>query len=194
MADKNTKISGFRVLLSELSNSIYSMAVTAQGTTSISGIVTSESNIISDNFDNSVGGSYSADDVISDNTYMTFNTVSADNGAGVMIAGAKLEVDLSSVPSGMGGYSLYLFPTTPTTSVLTDNSAFDVGTAEFTSKFDFSTPVDEGSKLVVIANEVNEYIKLDDSDNKLYGILKSKSACTISSSTTIKVSLKAVII
>jgi hypothetical protein len=189
MADKNTKMSGFRVLLSELSNSIYSLGVSIEG-----GNVTSESDTVTDNFNTATGGNYLADEIISDDTFMTFNTVSTNNGKGVMIAGAKLEFSLDTVPTNMGGYSLYLFNTQPTNSVLTDTSTFSVTTDEFISKIAFSTPIDEGGKLVIIESEVNNYAKLDDDDNKLYGILKTGSSCSITVSTNVKASLNVVTI
>lgn len=108
---------------------------------------------------------YAANDVLGAATgstaALTFPTMGPSAGR-IMITSVQLEIDKTSVPSGMTSFDLYLYNVTPPIA-LGDNAAFDLPSgdrASFLGKISLGTPVDLGSTLYVEVNGVNKQLKL----------------------------------
>jgi hypothetical protein len=121
-----------------------------------------------------------------------FTNVAGSSGGDVLITSVALEVDLSSIPSGMTSFNLYLYSATPP-SALKDNAAFDIPSgdrATFLGKISLGSPVDEGSTLYVEQNGVNKQVTATGSS--LFGYLVTVGAYTPASGTVYKVTLHTV--
>lgn len=107
-----------------------------------------------------------------------------------MITTAKLEIDISSVPSGMTSYRLYLYSSSPG-SALADNAAWDLPSGDrsaFKGYIDLGSPVDLGSTLYVETPGINKQLTMP-SGGKLYGYLVTNGGYTPASGTTRKITL-----
>jgi hypothetical protein len=138
---------------------------------------------------------YAAGDVLGAATgstaALTFASMGPSGGR-IVISSVSLEVDLSSVPSGMTSFTLYLYNVTPP-SATGDNGAWDLPSgdrASFLGKIDLGTPVDLGSTLYVEQTSVNKQIKL--SGTSIFAYLVTTGAYTPASGTVYKVTLHAV--
>ena len=107
-----------------------------------------------------------------------------------IVTTAQLEIDISSVPSGMTSYRLYLYNVTPP-SALGDNTAWDLPSgdrASFKGYVDLGTPVDFGSTLYVETSGINKQLTMP-SGGKMYGYLVTNGGYTPASGTTRKITL-----
>lgn len=121
---------------------------------------------------------YAAGDVVGATAAaISFPSISAA-GAEVLITSASLEIDVSSVPSGMSSFRLYLYNVTPP-SALADNAAWDLPSgdrASFLGYIDLGTPVDLGSTLFVEITNTGKAIKT--SGTGVFGYLVTSGAYT----------------
>jgi hypothetical protein len=138
---------------------------------------------------------YSIGDVIGTDpaTNMTFANVCTVNGAGFIITGCNLEIDVSAIPAGMSGFRLHLFNAAPT--AITDNLAFNLIAADRTKYLGYielTTPIDLGDTLWSQNDNVNFKSKLAAATTSIYGVLETKTAYTPSNLAVKKVELKVV--
>lgn len=123
---------------------------------------------------------------------LTFSKVGLP-GRAILIAGADLRVDLSSVTSGMTTFRLHLYDASPT--AILDNAAWDLGGDDrdlYLGYVDLGSPADMGSTLYTQADQVNKQVKLAASSHALYGVLVTNGAYTPASATTMRVRLHTV--
>lgn len=97
------------------------------------------------------GTIYAANDVLgAAAAALTFAAMGPASGS-ITITGAQLEIDVTSVPTGMTSFKLALYNVTPP-SALADNAVFDLPSgdrASFLGFLDLGSPVDLGSTLYV---------------------------------------------
>lgn len=128
---------------------------------------------------------YTAGDVIGDtngSAILTFANLGKSGGGDVVITSVELQMDISSVPSGMAGFNLRLYNASPT--AIADNAAWDLPSGDrgkYLGKISLNVPVDEGSTLFVDNDNINKHIKL--SSSSLYVVLQTVGAFTPSAST-----------
>ncbi len=139
---------------------------------------------------------YTANDVVgaaTDSTAaLTFN-IGRQGGGAVVITTVSLQVDASSVPSGMTSFRLYLYNTTPA-SALGDNAAFDLPSGDrsaFVGYVDLGTPVDLGSTLYVETVRADKHVVVPAS-GALYGYLVTNGAFTPASATVFRITLNSI--
>ncbi len=124
---------------------------------------------------------------------LTFANIGPDVGGDVMITTARLECDVTAVPSGMATFRLYLYSVTPP-SALADNAAWDLPSgdrAAFTGYIDLGTPVDLGSTIYIESAERNKQMTVP-YGGKLFGYLVTIGGYTPSSASTKTVTLHSV--
>jgi len=106
---------------------------------------------------------YTANDVIGGSPTAVISLASlAPSGSSVLITSASLEIDVTSIPSGMTSFRLYLYSVTPP-SALADDAAWDLPSgdrASYLGYIDLGSPADLGSTLFVQADQINRQIKL----------------------------------
>jgi hypothetical protein len=122
---------------------------------------------------------YSAGDVVSDNSYMTFSNVTKIPGSKIVVINANLLVNISSLPSGIGAFRLHLYSEIPT--AINDNAAFDVpdvDLAKYLGYLPIVVPVDLGSKIYSQNVSINKIIELAYGASNIYGILQTVNSYT----------------
>lgn len=110
----------------------------------------------------------------------------------IIITDADLEIDVTSVPSGMTSFRLYLYNATPP-SALADNAAFDLPAgdrANFLGYIDLGTPADIGSTLYVQNSAVNRKLKMG-ATTSLFAYLVTNGAFTPTSAAVKVITLQA---
>lgn len=123
---------------------------------------------------------YAANDIISDSTATPTNLTIATgltSGSSAIITCARIRVDISAIPAGMGGFRVALFGSEPT--AINDNAAFDLidaDKAKLLDIIDIDTPIDLGSRLYGTTKNINSHIQLTDAN--LYAQLITKNAYT----------------
>ena len=137
---------------------------------------------------------YSIGDVVGTDvaTNMTFANVCSSVGAGFIITGCSLEIDVNAVPAGMTSFRLHLFNAAPT--AITDNLAMNLiaaDRAKYLGYIDLVTPVDLGDTLWSQNDNLNFKSKLAASTS-IYGVLETRTAYTPAALTVKKVELKVV--
>lgn len=134
---------------------------------------------------------YSASDVLGG--AITFASIAPSAGGNIMITSVELEADITSLPSGMTNFNLYLYNVTPP-SAIADNAAFDIGSgdrASFIGKIALGILVDEGSTLYVRNDVVNAHVLA--ASSSIFGYLVTVGAFTPASNSEVyKVTLHAV--
>lgn len=141
---------------------------------------------------------YTANDVLGANTssggaVLTLPTVGPSTGGTVLITTAKFEYDVSSIPSGMTSFRLYLYNASPA-SALADNAAWDLPSGDRTSYLgyiDLGTPVDLGSTLFVETSGINLQVSIP-SGGSLYGYLVTNGGYTPGSADVCKITLNTI--
>lgn len=118
---------------------------------------------------------YSINDVVGG--ALTFPSMGPSAGR-IMLTSTQLELDISSIPSGMTSFFLALYSVTPP-SALADNAPWDLPSgdrASFLGLVQLGTPIDLGSTLYVEQNIINKQIKL--AGTSLFGYLVTATAYT----------------
>lgn len=143
---------------------------------------------------------YTAGDVIGINAagspgsaIHTFASIGPTAGH-VMITDASLEIDATSVPSGMTSFRLYLYDASP--DAIVDNAAWDLSSSGDRGKYlgyvDLGVIADLGSTLYVEVTQVNKRVKLASASTSLYAQLVTNGAWTPASGTTLVLKLGAI--
>lgn len=93
------------------------------------------------------------------------------SGQVIEIVSARLELDISAIPTGMTSFILYLYSVTPPGAVA-DNGVFDLPSgdrASYLGAISLGTPADLGSTCYVEANDIHKQVKL--AGTHLFGYL-----------------------
>lgn len=112
-------------------------------------------------------------------------------GGNVVITGADLRIDLSSVTSGMTSFRLHLYDSSPT--AILDNASWDLPSGDRTAYLgylDLGSPVDVGSTLFVQTDQINKQIKLATGVTTVFGELVTNGGYTPASGTTFAIRLR----
>lgn len=141
---------------------------------------------------------YGANDIIGAATgstaALTFLNVGPSTRTEALITTVQFEIDITSVPSGMTSFRLYLYSITPP-SALGDAATFDLPAgdrASFLGYVDLGTPVDIGSTLYVETTQVNKQITMPGNGGILYGYLVTAGAYTPAASSVFKITLHSI--
>lgn len=134
---------------------------------------------------------YTAGDVIGDtngSAILTFANMGKTGGGDIVITSVELQIDVSSIPSGMAGFNLRLYNASPT--AIADNAAWDLPSGDrgkYIGKVAINVPVDEGATLFVDNDNINKQIKL--SSSSLYVELQTIGAFTPTASSVFSVTI-----
>lgn len=121
---------------------------------------------------------YTALDVVGTNpaTNMTFAT-GLTAGAGFVVYGARLRIDVAAIPAGMASFRLHLFNAAPT--AIADNVAFNLiaaDRAKYLGYVEISGVLDVGDTLFAEVDNINFTGKL--ATASLFGVLQTVGAYT----------------
>lgn len=135
---------------------------------------------------------YAAGDVVGTDaaTNLIFSNVLPDNGAGFVILGARLRIDVAAIPSGMTGFRLHLYNAAPT--AIADNAAYNLIAADRAKYLGFITISgvrDNGNTLWGQDDGLNITGKLAAGSATLYGVLETIAAYTPTASVVKTVTL-----
>ena len=138
---------------------------------------------------------YDINDVVGTDTpnNFVFLNVLATPGQRFIITSVTLEIDVNAVPSGMGGFKLWLYDTNP--AIIADHAAYNLPAADrgkCLGHIPIATPIDAGDTLWSQNDNVNFNGKLADGSTSLYGIMPTDNAFTPSAVTIKKVTLYSV--
>ena len=133
---------------------------------------------------------YTAGDVVGDTGGSAILTLSniGPSGGYVLIQSVSLVFSDSSVPSGMSGFRLHLYQTSPT--AIADNAVFDLASGEratYMGFVDIPSPADFGSSLYTQVDYVGRLVKLASASTTLYAELETRGAYTPVSASTVDV-------
>jgi hypothetical protein len=142
---------------------------------------------------------YAALDVIAESdsagTVWTFTGVGPSGGGKVIVDAMTLEIDIASIPSGMGAFRLHLYSTSPT--AINDNTAFNLPSgdrAKYLGYVETPTPIDLGATLwsetESMSFPVRKQVTL--ASSTVYGILQTVAAFTPAAQTVKSVTLHSV--
>jgi hypothetical protein len=123
---------------------------------------------------------------------LEFEDMGPSGGGAVIFTDAELEIDKSSVPSGMTTFRLYLYSVTPPSALL-DNAAWDLPSgdrASYMGYIDLGAPVDVGSTLYVQSTGIN--MKRTLASSSLFAYLVTNGGYTPASGDVHKITLHAV--
>ena len=108
---------------------------------------------------------YSIGQVIGDtggSAIFTFpGMINNSSGGEIMITSVELEIDVSSIPSGMSGYMLRLYNALPT--AIADAGTWDLPSGDrgkYLGRIQLGIPIDEGSTLFIDNDNINKQITL----------------------------------
>lgn len=132
---------------------------------------------------------YTSNDVVSTITgeILEFDTLLTE-GAGFIITSVDLEIDINAIPSGMSGFKLHLYDTSPT--VIADNVIYNLPSedrAKYLGNILINKPSDLGDTLWSRNDNLNFCGKLTSGSSTLYGILETTAGYTPSANTVAKV-------
>ena len=137
---------------------------------------------------------YTAGDIIGSTTSAVHEFTQVGSAGGdVVVFAAELMIDLSAVPSGMSGFRLHLYGTTPTAA--SDNAAFDLPStdrAAYMGYLDFTTPEDLGSTLFSQARFVYAQAQLTSNSTSLFGELQTVGGFTPTSGEGYRIRLRTI--
>lgn len=139
---------------------------------------------------------YTAGDNVSTNTtagsaFVWTGILPKDGGAAIIVD-AILSIDLTSVTSGMAGFTLFLFTVAKTRD---DNAAASLSYTDmdtYLGRIEFPTPTDRGAVIVSSAMGVNLEINGAAAADDIYSILVTNGTYTPASGTGFKCALKTV--
>jgi hypothetical protein len=128
---------------------------------------------------------YTAGDVVGGATSAihTFSGVGPSGGS-VLAQSASLLIGKTAVPSGMTGFRLHLFNSSP--SAVADNAVFNVASGEidaYMGYVDFPTPIDMGDVLFAQVDYIGRQLKLASGQTSIFAELETRGAYTPASGT-----------
>lgn len=134
---------------------------------------------------------YTAGDVVasSGTGYVSFSNIATSNGD-IYITNAKLALQASAVPAGMGAFRLHLFSSLP--SGLSDNGTFSVTSASISSYQGFVeilSPIALGDHIYRQNETANLQASLASGNSTIYGVLQTINAWTPASGTSVRVEI-----
>ena len=118
-------------------------------------------------------------------------TGAASSGAFVLVQSIQLLVNLSAVPSGMSGFRVHLYSSSPT--AILDNAAYTFTSTDapkWQATFDIEAPTVRGSMLRSSAEYQGGILKLDAASSSLFAILETSGAFTPASGTAYTLRVK----
>ncbi len=105
---------------------------------------------------------------------LTFPAAGKPSPSGpILVTGVQFEMDIASVPAGMGAFRLHLYSVTPPSNV-TDGAAFDLAAGDrpaYLGFVDIPLPIKLGSTLYAEVNNVGKQVKLN--SQNVYGYLQT---------------------
>lgn len=110
---------------------------------------------------------------------LIFEGISKIPGGKVIINRVELEVDVASIPTGMGAFRLYLYNSAPT--AIADNAAYNLPAADRAKclgRILIDKPEDLGDTLYIQMDGVNFQCMLASGSTTLYGMLVTDAAYT----------------
>lgn len=110
---------------------------------------------------------------------LTFPMV-GPNGGSILINSASLRLDIAALPSGIGGWLLFLFSATPP-SAIADNSPFTLPSGDRPyelGSIDLGTGVLYTSTVKVQTDGIGKQVRLAAGNQSLFGYLVTKNAFT----------------
>lgn len=122
---------------------------------------------------------------------LTFASMGPSAGGDILITDAELEIDKTSIPSGMTSFRLHLYSVTPPSALL-DNAAWDLPSgdrASYMGYIDLGAPADLGSTLYVQTSGIN--LKRTLASGSLYAYLVTNGGYTPASGDVHKITLHA---
>ena len=137
---------------------------------------------------------YTAGDVIGDtngSAIFEATNMAKTGGGEVIITSVELEIDVSSVPSGMTGFNLRLYNASPT--AIADNAAWDLPSGDrgkYLGKIALGTLVDEGATLFIDNDGINKQITL--TSTSLFFELQTVGAYTPTSAAVKRITIHTV--
>lgn len=137
---------------------------------------------------------YTAGDVVGDTGGSAIITLSNMGPAGgfVQLQSLALVFSDAAVPSGMSGFRLHLYSSSPT--AIADNAAFDLVSgdrASYLGYVDLPAPVDLGSTIYSQVDYPGRLVKLGAASTSLFAQLQTLGAYTPASASTVQVRVNA---
>lgn len=114
------------------------------------------------------------------------------SGGFVLLQSAALIFSDASVISGMAGFRVHLFSSSPT--AVLDNAAFDLASGDragYMGYFDLPAPVDLGSTIYTQADSIGRQIKLAAASTSLFAEIETRGTYTPASGSTIELRISA---
>lgn len=119
-------------------------------------------------------------------------TSAGPSGGFILLQSAALIFSDSSVISGMAGFRVHLYSSSPTAAL--DNAVFDLASgdrAAYMGYFDFPTPIDLGSTIYTQVDSIGRQIKLAAASTSLFVEIETRGAYQPASGSTIELRLTA---
>lgn len=118
-------------------------------------------------------------------------TGAASSGAYVLVQSVQLLINLAAVPSGMTGFRVHLYSSSPT--AILDNAAYTFTSTDapkWHDSFDLPAPSVRGSMLRAKAEYQGGVLKLDAASSTLYAIIETIGGFTPASATAYTLRVK----
>jgi hypothetical protein len=125
--------------------------------------------------------------------FLTFSNISNVSNGSVFITSANIEIDTSTLPSGIGTFRLHLYDTAPT--AVADNTAFDLiagDRSKYLGFIEIATPSKLGSTLWGETNGIMKQIKFTNNSTTLYCILTTNGSYLAVSGDVYKVGISTI--
>lgn len=128
---------------------------------------------------------YTAGDVIGSTSSAIHELTSvASSSSYVFVQSIQLLINSTSVPSGMAGFRVHLYSSSPT--AIADNAAYTFTSSDATAwqdSYDLGTPAVRGSMLRAQAYYQGGIMKLQSASSSMYAVLETLGAYTPASGT-----------
>ncbi len=118
-------------------------------------------------------------------------TGAASSGAFVLVQSIQLIINLTAVPSGMTGFRVHLYSSSPT--AILDNAAYTFTSSDrsaWQDTFDLPTPAVRGSMLRAQAYYQGGILKLASASSSLFAIIETSGGYTPASGTAYTLRVK----
>lgn len=119
-------------------------------------------------------------------------TSAGPSGGFILLQSAALIFSDSTVISGMAGFRVHLYSSSPT--AVLDNAVFDLASGEraaYMGYFDFPTPIDLGSTIYTQVDSIGRQIKLAAASTSLFVEIETRGTYQPASGSTIELRLSA---
>lgn len=119
-------------------------------------------------------------------------TTAGPSGGYILLQSAALIFSDSSVISGMAGFRVHLYSSSPT--AILDNAVYDLVSGDrsaYIGYFDLPTPADLGSTIYTQVDSIGRQIKLGSASTSLFAQIETRGTYTPASGSTIELRLSA---